>query len=287
DSAADLLAAVAGNQEGPGRLPVTGTRDARQAAIALRGGFGEAQSGREDRRVPAQRADLERIHLTRNQRAANAVGTPGLPGARERIDRAPRAVPALFLLLRVDRFPVRARGLLRELPRPLEKKRRRRIIACGTCELLGRGGEIARTIACQSLPIGLRAGKELRRDLSRHAERLEKPYRLAAAPDADRVALAPDERPAGRRYRCLRSDDGRAVTLVRTFKPRGRLHHLAHHRVVEAPPRADVADQRLAGVEPDALPHRVAECGGHAIEPAERRGASQRRVHSVAGIIPG
>src|SRR5262249_58166328 len=187
---------------------------------ALRRGFGEAQSGREDRRVPAQRADLERIRLTSNQRAANAAGTPGLPGARERIDRAPGAMPALFLLLRVDRFPVRARGLLRELPRPLEKKRRRRIIVCGTCELLRRGGEIARTIACQSLPIGLRAGKELRRDLPRHGERLGNPYRLPAALDADRVELAPDERPAGQPYRRLGSDDGGAVELVRAFQPR-------------------------------------------------------------------
>ena len=96
---------------------------------------------------------------------------------------------ALFLLLRADRFPVRPRGLLRKLPRPLEKQRRRRVIVRDKREFLGRAGEIARTITGQARPIGLRTGQELRRELPRDAERLEDPHRLSAALDADRVEL--------------------------------------------------------------------------------------------------
>src|SRR5262249_29027124 len=101
--------------------------------------------------------------------------------------------------------------LLRQLPRPLEEERRRRVIVRDKRELLGRGGKIAPTITGQARPIGLRAGQKLRRDLARDAERLENPHRLPAALDADRVELAPDERPSGQRYRRLRRDDGRAV----------------------------------------------------------------------------
>src|SRR5262249_57195429 len=116
---------------------------------------------------------------------------------------------ALFLLLRTDRLPAWAGRLLRELPRPLEEERRGRVIVRAKREFLGRGGKIARTIAGEPRLIGLRAGQKLRRGLARHAERLENAHRLSAALDADRVELAPDERPAGQRHRRLRSDDGR------------------------------------------------------------------------------
>src|SRR5262249_59505750 len=92
---------------------------------------------------------------------------------------------ALFLLLRTDRFPVRPRGLLRKLPRPFEKQRRRRVIVRDKREFLGRAGKIARTITGQARPIGLRARQELRRELPRHAERLANAHPLSAAPGAE------------------------------------------------------------------------------------------------------
>src|SRR5262249_26778415 len=54
--------------------------------------------------------------------------------ARRRTENA--SPLALFLLLRTDRFPVRPRGLLRKLPRPFEKQRRRRVIVRDKREFL-------------------------------------------------------------------------------------------------------------------------------------------------------
>jgi hypothetical protein len=72
-----------------------------------------------------------------------------------------------------------------------------------------------------------------------------------------------------------------AERLAGALEPRGEVHHVAHHRVVEALPRADVADQRFARVEPDALAQLAAERRAHAIEPREPRGALQRSPHRV------
>src|SRR5262249_57353824 len=91
---------------------------------------------------------------------------------------------ALFLLLRADRFPVRGRGLLRKLPRPLEKQRRRRVIVRDRGEFLGRAGKIARTIAGEARLICLRAGQELRRELARPAQRVRETRPPDAAPCA-------------------------------------------------------------------------------------------------------
>src|SRR5262249_55558988 len=63
---------------------------------------------------------------------------------------------ALFLLLRTDRLPAWAGRLLRQLPRPLEEERRRRVIVRDQPELLGRSGETAPTITASTRPIGLR-----------------------------------------------------------------------------------------------------------------------------------
>ena len=77
--------------------------------------------------------------------------------------------PALLLLRRSDRLPVRTGRMVREPPGPLQEQRRRPIVAGGKGELLGRAGEIARTIAGQALGIGLRARQQVRRDLRRAA----------------------------------------------------------------------------------------------------------------------
>src|SRR5262249_22966279 len=94
----------------------------------------------------------------------------------------------------------------------------------------------AKARAAERLPLGVGAGQDLRRNFACDAERLEDAHHFLAALDADGVELAPDERVAGQCDRCLRSDDGRAVKLVRTFESRSEIHHVAHHCVVEAPP---------------------------------------------------
>jgi len=63
-----------------------------------------------------------------------------------RAKRAPPAASTLFLLLGGDRLPLRARRLARELLRPRQQERGRRIFGCNARELLGGGGEVARAI---------------------------------------------------------------------------------------------------------------------------------------------
>ena len=47
-------------------------------------------------------------------------------------------------------------------------------------------------------------------------------------------------------------DDRQAVGLALPFEPRGEVHRVAQHRIVEAQVRSHVADDALAGVEADA-----------------------------------
>src|SRR5262245_11836187 len=94
---------------------------------------------------------------------------------------------SLLLLLRADRFPVRARQILRELPGPVQKLGRGRVVVGGAGELLRRADKIAGTVAGKALAIGLRAGQQLRRDLAGFAERFVDPHRLRAPLDADGV----------------------------------------------------------------------------------------------------
>ena len=84
----------------------------------------------------------------------------------------------------------------------------------------------------------------------------------------------------------LRRHDRGAEVLVGAFEPRRQVHRVAHHRVVEAPPRADIADQRLAGIEADAVGQLVTLEGRRGlVELFEPVAATQRRAHRVAGMV--
>jgi len=76
--------------------------------------------------------------------------------------------------------------------------------------------------------------------------------RFVAALDADAVQLAPGE--AWRTFeRAFGGHDRGAEIFIGALEPRRHVHGVAHHRIVETLSRADIADQRVAGIESDAL----------------------------------
>src|SRR5262245_24705929 len=97
------------------------------------------------------------------------------------------ALRALLLVLRADRFPAGAGGILRELPGALQELRRSRIVAGGAGERLGRVGKMPGAIEREAFGVGLRPVAHLRHDLVALAERLVDLHRLRPALDADGV----------------------------------------------------------------------------------------------------
>src|SRR4051794_35220818 len=89
-------------------------------------------------------------------------------------------------------------------------------------------------------------------DLARAAEDLEDALRLAPAGDADRVDLAQLDGVPRQPCRLLADQRAGAVDLVRALEPRGEIHRVAHDGVALGDVRADVADEDLAGGDPDA-----------------------------------
>ena len=84
-------------------------------------------------------------------------------------------------------------------------------------------------------------------------KRLVNADRFVAALDANAVELAPGESTRRALERAFGGHDRGAEIFVGTFEPRRHVHGVAHHRVVEALARPDIADERVAGIEPDAL----------------------------------
>ena len=110
--------------------------------------------------------------------------------------------------------------------------------------------------------------------------------RLGSPLDADGVELAPGEGVAGEGYGGLGSDDGGAVEFVGALQPRCKVHGVAHHGVVEAPPRSEIADQRLAGIDADPLRQPVfLEEGGRSVEFRQLRAAIQRSARRIGGMV--
>src|SRR5689334_11305265 len=84
-------------------------------------------------------------------------------------------------------------------------------------------------------------------------QRLINTDRLVAALHANAVELAPGEarrRAVERAFRCY---DRGAEIFVGALEPRCHVHGVAHYRVIEALARADIADERVAGIKADAL----------------------------------
>ena len=65
-------------------------------------------------------------------------------------------------------------------------------------------------------------------------------------------------------------EDRDAVALGLPFEPRGEVHGVAEHRIVEAQVRAHVADDAVAGVDADADLHAAGRAGPRPRPPARR-----------------
>ena len=141
---------------------------------------------------------------------------------------------------------------------PIPGRACRTAMPAGRCRPNGRNDVAAsansRARQCAS-PLGVIGDQCLLRgrQLGRQRQQFVDLQRLGSSLDPDRVELAPGESLAGKGDRRLGSDDGGAVEFVGAFQPRGEVHRVAHDRVVEAPPRSEIADQRLAGIDPDPL----------------------------------
>ena len=116
--------------------------------------------------------------------------------------------------------------------------------------------------------------------VARLRERLIDGKRLRAAEHLDRIDLAPSHRRAGEACGCFRCEDRRAIIFVGAFKAGREVHDIADDGIVEAPTRSDIADQRLAGIEPDPVSQDVALEGRRAlVELGKPLAAGKRRQH--------
>src|SRR6516165_7661600 len=83
-------------------------------------------------------------------------------------------------------------------------------------------------------------------------KRLVDADRFVAALDADAVQLAPGKSWRRAFERAFGGHDRGAEIFISAFKPRRHIHGVAHHRIVEALARADIADQ----ASPELMPMR-------------------------------
>src|SRR5579872_4130627 len=111
--------------------------------------------------------------------------------------------------------------------------------------------EIGCEIGVERPLVDVARGEHIGRDHGFLSEQLADQRPLRAPFDRDPVKPAPFE-PVARlvHYRGRRDDRG-AIELVEPFEPAGEVHFVAKQGVGEALGRADIADQHLAGAEPD------------------------------------
>ena len=83
-------------------------------------------------------------------------------------------------------------------------------------------------------------------------KRLVDADRFVAAMDADAVQLAPGKSRRRAFERAFGGHDRSAEIFISAFEPRRHIHGVAHHRIVEALARADIADQ----ASPELMPMR-------------------------------
>src|SRR5712691_9141075 len=118
------------------------------------------------------------------------------------------------------------------------------------------------TPALESLGIDLRVRRLHGTFLPSRPERLVDPKRLQAAYHTDCVDLTPPECRSGEGHRRFGSEDRGGKIFVGAFEARREVHDIADDRIVEAPPRSDVADECLAGIQSDPVAQRMTLEGG-------------------------
>src|SRR6202047_2935659 len=117
-------------------------------------------------------------------------------------------------------------------------------------------------------------------------QRLVDADRFIATLDADRVELAPGKACRGTIERALGSHDRGTEIFVGALKPRGDVHGVAHHRVIEALTRTNIADQGVAGIQPDPLAQaETLPFGRIAVELVETLAAVQGGVDRIRCMI--
>ncbi len=70
--------------------------------------------------------------------------------------------------------------------------------------------------------------------------------------DADAIEMTPFEIGPGMFAHVAADEDLRAVNLVEIFEPAGHVDHIAEDGVGQAFRRADIADENVAAMQPDA-----------------------------------
>src|SRR6266571_7203255 len=117
-------------------------------------------------------------------------------------------------------------------------------------------------------------------------QRLVDTDRFSATLDTDRVKLAPGRACSGAIECALGSHDRGTEIFVGALKPRGDVHGVAHHRVIEALTRTNIADQGVAGIQSDPLAQAEAlPFGRIAVELVEPLAAVQGGVDRIRCMI--
>src|ERR1700682_799134 len=108
-----------------------------------------------------------------------------------------------------------------------------------------------------------------------HARR-EDHNRVGASLDHDRVARPKWHSPFELPRRRLAQQDRRAISLVGAFQTRGKVDCISDRRVSKTRARSDIADDDVAGVNPDPHRHWRGTLGS---EPARQSGEAILHVH--------
>src|SRR5438874_1307145 len=136
------------------------------------------------------------------------------------------------------------------------------------------------------MPIGRHYDLLLRSFFAMTGKRLINTDRLVAALHADAVELAPSEARRRAIKRAFRRHDRGTEIFIGALKPRRHVHGVAHYRVIEALARADIADQRVAGIKTDALAQsETLPFRRLAVELVQTAAAAQRRADGVCRVV--
>src|SRR6266700_1777027 len=185
-----------------------------------------------------------------------------------------------------NRLPLRTRRVARKFACPAEKQRRWLVDIGNPVEAFCRGIEFAASPMRETLGIGRGRCSLLRRLLPRLRKQFVELDRGGTPLDPDSVEFTPCECRSRQRDGHLRGGDRGPVKLVGSLEPRRNVYGVAHHRIIEAPPRSDIADQRCAGIESHPMSDLVTMKGsGSLIELVETRTATECGVRRIARMV--
>jgi hypothetical protein len=134
-----------------------------------------------------------------------------------------------------------------QLTRPGREQCGRPIDGSNVLEVVGGACEVASAPAGEPLGIGCGARGLLRGLPSGFGQRIVNPDRMDATLDLSRIASSSRHSNAAPVSASVVSEAMiDAEILVRPLQPRCQVHRVAHHRIVETPPRTNVPDQSVS-----------------------------------------